>query len=377
MALSVPIPRVNNNDDVVKIVRIPVDVGDAVQAGDLVFEVETEKAVVGIEAERDGYVLAIRCAVGDTVQVGTTALWLGDTQDEAIPEEAAATPAAEAPAGEAAVTAKALLLLRQHNLSASAIPRSGPRLTAADVEAFIAAGGDALEDEPAPESPKRTVPANLPAAATTRPLTPPERGLLSTVAWQRDHAAAAYLEIEYDPRPWDEYAAAFARERRLLFSPLLSLIAYRLVRLAPAHNANGTIVEGAEPSRATYQHVNLGFTVQAGENLYLCVVDLADTLDESAFVARLGELQRRAMAQKLAPVEMRGTTVAFSSMARWGVRRHVPVLAPYTALMIAHAAAPADGRPAVLGATYDHRMLTGFDAARLLQKLANPPKQGD
>src|SRR6516225_4933882 len=101
MALSVPIPRVNNNDDVVKIVRIPVDVGDAVQAGDLVFEVETEKAVVGIEAERDGYVLAIRCAVGDTVQVGTTALWLGDTQDEAIPEEAAATPAAEAPAGEA------------------------------------------------------------------------------------------------------------------------------------------------------------------------------------------------------------------------------------------------------------------------------------
>jgi pyruvate dehydrogenase E2 component (dihydrolipoamide acetyltransferase) len=271
------------------------------------------------------------------------------------------------------VTAKALLLLRQHNLSASAVPRSGPRLTAAEVEAFLASG-----EQPAPQEPPTAPAPNLPAAALTRPLTPPERGLLSTVAWQRDHAVPAYLEIEYDPRAWDEYAAAFAKQHRLLFSPLLSLLAYRLVRLAPEHNANGTVVEGAEPIRATYQHLNLGFTVQAGDSLYLCVVDLADTLDEAAFAARLGELQRRAMAHKLAPVEMRGATVAFTSMARWGaVRRHVPVLPPHTALMVAHTAAPSDGRPAVLGATYDHRMLTGFDVVRLLQKLANPPKQGD
>ena len=74
MALAIPNPRVNNNDDVVKIVRIPVEVGDAVQAGDLVFEVETEKAVVGIVAERDGFVLAVRCAIGDPVPVGTTAM---------------------------------------------------------------------------------------------------------------------------------------------------------------------------------------------------------------------------------------------------------------------------------------------------------------
>jgi pyruvate/2-oxoglutarate dehydrogenase complex dihydrolipoamide acyltransferase (E2) component len=373
MALPVPIPRVNTNDDVVKIVRIPVDVGDAVHAGDLVFEVETEKAVVGIEAEQDGFVLAIRCAIGDTVPVGTTALWLGNTPDEPIPEEAAAKATEGAQSGDATVTAKALLLLRQHNLNASAIPRTGPRLTAADVEAFLESGEQqAPQEPPAPPSP------NLPAAALTRPLTPPERGLLSTVAWQREHAVAAYLEIEYDPRPWDEYAAAFAKDRRLLINPLLSLLAYRLVRLAPEHNANGTIIEGDEPSHATYQHVNLGFTVQAGDSLYLCVVDLADTLDEAAFVARLGELQRRAMAHKLAPVEMRGTTVAFTSMARWGsVRRHMPVLAPYTALMVAHTAPPADGRPAVLGATYDHRLLSGFDTVRLLQKLANPPKQND
>jgi pyruvate/2-oxoglutarate dehydrogenase complex dihydrolipoamide acyltransferase (E2) component len=81
------------------------------------------------------------------------------------------------------------------------------------------------------------------------------------------------------------------------------------------------------------------------------------------------------MANRLAPVEMRGATVGLTSMARWGVRRHIPVLAPQTALMVAHSAPAPDGTSAVLGATYDHRLLTGFDVARLLQKLANPAKQ--
>src|SRR5271169_3538728 len=103
MALPIPIPRVNNNDDTVKIVRLAVEVGEAVHEGDLIFEVETEKAVVGIEAEQDGYVLAIDCAVGDIVPVGTTAMWLGDTADEPVPK--ATAPAAAAGAADEGVTA--------------------------------------------------------------------------------------------------------------------------------------------------------------------------------------------------------------------------------------------------------------------------------
>ena len=227
-----------------------------------------------------------------------------------------------------------------------------------------------------PRKPPRPAGPSLPAAAELRPLTPPERGLLNTVAWQREHAVATYLELEYDPRPWDEYAAAFAKAGRQLLNPLLALMAYRVVGLVGEANANGTIIEDGELTRATYQHVNLGFTVQASDNLYLCVVDLADTMDEASFVARLGELQRRAMANRLAPVEMRGATVGFTSMAPLGHPPAHPRASPRRpALMIAHCAPAADGTRAVLGATYDHRMLTGFDVARLLQKLVNPAKQ--
>jgi hypothetical protein len=62
-------------------------------------------------------------------------------------------------------------------------------------------------------------------------------------------------------------------------------------------------------------------------------------------------------------------------MARWNVSRHVPVLAPYTALMVAHSAPPKGGQSAVLGASYDHRILSGNDVAGVLQELTQPPEE--
>jgi hypothetical protein len=58
-------------------------------------------------------------------------------------------------------------------------------------------------------------------------------------------------------------------------------------------------------------------------------------------------------------------------MARWNVSRHTPILPPQTALIIAHAA-PKNSDKAVLGATYDHRVLTGFDVAQVLLALSRP-----
>jgi pyruvate/2-oxoglutarate dehydrogenase complex dihydrolipoamide acyltransferase (E2) component len=365
MARPVHAPRINNNDDAVKVVSIAVKPGDAVAAGDLLMEVETQKATVTVEAEDSGYVLVLLCEPGQELAVGTIALWIGDHADEVAP--GGPTPAAGPDTAEpaAAMTAKARLLLRRHGLAADRIPRSGDRLTAADVEAFLA-----TQPAEAPSPGRRTRAwTSLPAEAETVPLTQSQRGMVNTVSWQRDHAVPAYLEIEYDPRPWDEYAAAFARDHRSLFNPLLALMAHRLVQLAPAHGANGTVLEDDEPRRVRYRHVNLGFTVQADDALYLCVVDAAEALDAPAFVKRLSDLQWRARQHRLAPSELSGATIGFSSMALWGVRRHQPVLAPGTAVMIAHTAPAASGDSAVLGITYDHRLLAGFDAVRLLNAL--------
>ncbi|MDO9226043.1 MAG: 2-oxo acid dehydrogenase subunit E2 [Pseudomonadota bacterium] len=367
MAFALHAPRVNNNDDIVQVIAFRVGVGDFVKQGDIVLDVETDKAIVEVAAENDGYVLKLMCEVDDKVAVGAILLWQGESADEAVPETPVAAPAAGG--GNARPTAKARALLKELGLDAGAVAASGDRLTLADVEAYIAAHGIQRRDhtpavtvstqESLPDVPGQLVDLNA-----------EERGMLITVSWHRDHAAATYLEVEYDPKAWEDHAAAYAAENKLMLSPLLPLLAYRYVQLVKASpRLNATVVNG---KRFQYQPVNLGFTVQAGETLYLTVVRDADTLDTKQFIENLGEVQRHAIQRKLSREETSGATIAFSSMARWNVSRHIPILPPYCSLMIAHAAPKGSGR-AVLGASYDHRVLSGFDVARLLMELAKPP----
>jgi pyruvate dehydrogenase E2 component (dihydrolipoamide acetyltransferase) len=60
-------------------------------------------------------------------------------------------------------------------------------------------------------------------------------------------------------------------------------------------------------------------------------------------------------------------------MARWKVSRHAPILPPHNSLIVAHTA-PLSSEAAFLGATYDHRALSGGDVVRTLQKIGTPPE---
>jgi pyruvate/2-oxoglutarate dehydrogenase complex dihydrolipoamide acyltransferase (E2) component len=373
MPTALTAPRVNNNDDTVQVIGLHVQAGDRVEPGRLVAEVETDKSVAEVEAEREGYVLKLLCEPDQQVAVGSVLMWIGDSPDEQPPETE--TAPATAPASKARPTAKARALLKRHGLEATQVmPVGGDRLTAADIEAYLASSAAApgeAKAAPAPSAGAGTAPEPTPVAAGEyRDLSAEERGMLHTVAWHRDYAAATYLEVEYDPAPWEAYAQEYAQRHDLMLSPLLSLMAYRLVELARDTPSLNTTMVGER--RYVYSEVNLGFTVQAGRTLYLAVLEGAGGMDRERFVEALGELQRHAMARRLSTAETQGATIAFSSMARWNVSRHVPILPPHTSLMIAHAA-PKDRGKAVLGASYDHRVLSGFEVAKTLLDLAKPP----
>lgn len=361
MATPVRTPRVNNNDDEVKLSHVYVKTGARIRSGDPLAEVETDKATFTVESEHDGYVLAVNGALGEMIPVGSVLVWLGETPDETV-EQAGGTEQASGPRKEP--TLKALLLLKHYRLDASEVPASGAQLTAEDVRRHAAgrpSNGNApgrRVEESAPELPGRA-----------EPLSSEQRGMLRTVSWQRDHAVPGYIEIEYDPEPWIAYAAEFKAAQGLWFDPALSLMAWRLARLAGEHpRINATI---AGNSAHLYDDVNLGFTIQADATLYLVVVKGAQRRDAQGFVRELGGLQLGAMRHSLGAEQTSGATLSFSSMARWKVTRHMPVLPPQTALIVAHTA-PAGGS-AHLGATYDHRLLTGFEVARVLEGLAKPP----
>jgi pyruvate/2-oxoglutarate dehydrogenase complex dihydrolipoamide acyltransferase (E2) component len=364
MATPLHTPRVNNNDDVVRLIRLLVKPGDVVRAGDIVAEVETDKASFTVEAERPGVVLALRAQVNDMVTVGSVLMWVGDSADEPVPDIERVSPAGEAATG--APTVKAAQLLAQHGLRAQDVPASGDRLTARDVETFIAARGSRPAETPVPITTAAAPPSQ---PGTLQPLTPEERAMARTVLWHRQEAVPGYVELQYDTAAWTQVAAEFQKRERLLFNPLLPLLAYRLVRLAAGNpRLNATL---AGDGRFEYQSVNLGFTVQTDTTLYLVVVERAGELTCAEFVGRLTQLQRNAMAHRLRAPESSGATIAFTSMARWKATRHIPVLPPHTALIVAHAGDASEGR-GTLGATYDHRVLTGADALAAIDGLSRP-----
>jgi pyruvate/2-oxoglutarate dehydrogenase complex dihydrolipoamide acyltransferase (E2) component len=146
-------------------------------------------------------------------------------------------------------------------------------------------------------------------------------------------------------------------------------MAHRLVRLAVENPVlNSTIIGG---ERHEYSAVNLGFTLQSDTRLSLLSVRNAETLTALAFVQQLQSLMRRGMKEQLRLEDTNDVTVSFSSMSKWDVTRHMPVLPPFTSLIVAHASTRAG--IGSLGATYDHRVLTGGEVAAALQLLSTPP----
>lgn len=76
MPTEVFLPKVDMDMDSGKIIRWYVKEGDRVEKGDNLFEMETDKAAIDVEAEASGTLRNVSAAEGDTVAVGQTVGWI-------------------------------------------------------------------------------------------------------------------------------------------------------------------------------------------------------------------------------------------------------------------------------------------------------------
>src|SRR4029079_721720 len=110
MAISVVMPALEMAQDSGKLVSWLKQEGESVRKGEMLLEVETDKAVVEVEAAADGILAGITAKPGDVVHVGHTIAWLVKP-GEAVPEAAAArssvTASQPAAASRTAVAAPA------------------------------------------------------------------------------------------------------------------------------------------------------------------------------------------------------------------------------------------------------------------------------
>src|ERR1044071_5278790 len=106
MATSVVMPALEMAQETGKIVSWLKKEGETISKGDLLLEVETDKAVVEIEATADGVLTGIKSREGDVVPVGVAIAWIVAPGEEAPQEASSAAPAARKKSEPAAVASK-------------------------------------------------------------------------------------------------------------------------------------------------------------------------------------------------------------------------------------------------------------------------------
>src|SRR2546422_867473 len=99
MATSIVMPALEMAQETGKIVSWLKKEGDTVSKGEILLEVETDKAVVEVEATADGVLAGVKSREGDVVPVGQTIAWLVSPGEQPPAEPLAAPPAARAAVG--------------------------------------------------------------------------------------------------------------------------------------------------------------------------------------------------------------------------------------------------------------------------------------
>jgi pyruvate dehydrogenase E2 component (dihydrolipoamide acetyltransferase) len=400
MAVEVILPRVDMDMATGKISKWHVKDGEKVTKGALLFEIETDKAAMEIDAPVDGILRNIIVGEGGTAPVGTAVAFIyaegeaaGAPPAAAAPKPAAAAPAAASPApaisahagtGEAPrATPLARRLARQAGLAITAIAGSGPRgrITAADVRA-------ASEAKPAAVLPSLAVSQDgirkLYADGSYEAI--PVDGMRRTIAARLTESKQTvphfYLSVTCTidklktAREQLNAAAPRGADGQPLWKLSLNDFIIKAMALAlqkvPAAN-----VTWAGDTILRHKASDVGVAVAVEGGLFTPVIRDAEKKTLRAISTEMKDLAARARERKLSPSEYQGGSAAISNLGMFGVEQFTAIINPPQATILAVGAAvqrfiPVKGQPVLatqMACTLscDHRAVDGAVGAELLQ----------
>lgn len=348
MAVSVVMPALEMAQSTGKLISWRKREGERVAKGEPLLEIETDKAVVEIEAPADGILTAITAREGAVVPVGQTIAWLVQP-DEAVPQ----SPIADRTIGDVKVSPKARRLAKEHGIDLATLRGSGPdgEILADDILAAVTSPS-AISDGPSAVSSA----ARLMADRTTQ-------------SWTT--VPHVFLTREVDA---SGLVGARGRFTGATYTDLLVALAARVLATHPRMNATWT------PSGIrTNQDVNVAVAIAVADAVVIGVVQHADRMSVSDIANRCGELTDRARAGKLRPGDITGATFTISNLGMYRVDAFTAIIVPPQAGILAVGAigdrvVAVDRRPAVrpmmtLTLSCDHRVVDGARGAAFLNDL--------
>jgi pyruvate dehydrogenase E2 component (dihydrolipoamide acetyltransferase) len=418
MSIEIKMPALSPTMEEGTLAKWLVKEGDTVKSGDLMAEIETDKATMEFEAVDEGVITQILVAEGtDNVKVGTVIAIVTAEGEEAAPaakaepkaEAPKAEPAAkeepapakaEAPAPAAAPTpapaasgdrVKASPLARriaaEKGIEISALSGSGPngRIVKADVEG--AKPGAA-------QAPAATAAATAPTAAPTAVAhvaydesIPHEVEKLSnmrkTIARRLTEAKKTiphiYLtvDIRLDALLKLRGELNTSLERRGVKLSVNDLLIKALgIALLQVPKCNVTF---AGDTLVKYSRADVSVAVSIPGGLITPIIKDAGNKGVAAIATEMKDLAARAKDGKLKPEEYQGGTASISNMGMFGIKQFDAVINPPQAMILAVGAGEkrpyivddALGIATVMSATgsFDHRAIDGADGAQLMKAL--------
>jgi pyruvate dehydrogenase E2 component (dihydrolipoamide acetyltransferase) len=406
MAVEVILPRVDMDMATGKISKWHAKDGDKVSKGAALFEIETDKAAMEIDAPADGILRNILVGEGGTAPVGSAVAFIfadGEAVTAAAP--AAAAPAkqdapatasnAPAPAaapkamnGEAPrATPLARRLAKQAGVPITAIAGSGPRgrVVAADVRKMAEAPAAA----PAPKVPAIAPQADQsvqsiyqPGSFDVLPVDGMRRTIAARLTESKQTVPHFYLSVTVRldrlkaAREQLNASAPKGADGKPLWKLSINDFVIKAMGLAlqkvPAAN-----VTWAGDSILQHKSSDVGVAVAVEGGLFTPVVRSVETKTLAAISMEMKDLAARARSRKLARNEYQGGTAAISNLGMYGIEQFTAIINPPHATILAVGAGverfiPVNGQPVLATEmtctlSCDHRAVDGAVGAELLQ----------
>jgi len=334
--------------------------GDTVVSGDIIVEIETDKATMEVEAVDEGTMGKILIAEGaESVAVNTPiAILLEEGEDAsaiadvtAAPAKAAPakaeTPSAPAPAAPAAAAAPAPAprvdgertfasplarrMAAQAGLDIAAIAGSGPhgRVVKRDVEGALAGGAPAAAKAPAAAlAPVGAAPGMPPF--TERPNSNMRKVIARRLAESKRDAPHFYLTVDCEidallaaRKALNERSPEGEGAYKISVNDFVIRAAALALRDVPAANASWT-----DAAIRVYRGVDVSVAVAIPDGLITPIVRGADQKGLATISNEMKDLAKRAREGKLSPEEFQGGTFSISNLGMFGIKEFAAVINP-------------------------------------------------
>jgi pyruvate dehydrogenase E2 component (dihydrolipoamide acetyltransferase) len=390
------------------------NVGDDIKKGDLLAEIETDKATMELESYKNGKLLYqgakkgekvnvndLLCIIGEEGKVDVDAIVAAAKNQSAGSSEAAATPVqeavAEAPIAKveapiaaasssiengrikASPLAKKLAAEKGVNLSKVQGSGDGGRITKSDIDNYQSQPQSQLQSQPQPQPQPQPQHTYMPVGQESFDevdVSQMRKIIAKRLAESKFSAPHFYLTMSID---MDAAVASRAKinetsQVKISFNDFVLKACAIALRQHPAINSSWL----GDKIR-TNHHINIGVAVAVDEGLLVPVVRFADTKSLSQIATEVKTFAQKAKDKKLQPSDWEGNTFTISNLGMFGIDEFTAIINPPDACILAIGGISkvpvvkngqiVSGNVMKVTLSCDHRVVDGAKGAAFLQTL--------